>query len=145
MTMNSSSRDIAYSALNFECLPEQLQLLLAEAVDEYVIAVEEGCEPNRQEILEKYAPIREQLSAYLDQIDWLHDESIGIYPTVESTVLTTGLIYDDFDIASELGRGAMGIVYKAFQKSLQRWVAIKVLPYGTLLDEQTDSTLLARS
>ncbi len=126
------------AALDFECLSEPLQSMLAEAVDEYVIAVEEGCEPNRHELLKKYAPIREQLSAYLDQIDWLHDESVSntVAKGNFTAASTTGLAYDDFEIDVELGRGAMGIVHRAFQKSLQRWVAIKVLPYGTLVDEQ---------
>ena len=126
------------TALDFEALPADLQEMLAEAVDEYVIAVEEGGQPNRQSFVKKYKLIEQPLNAYLDQIDWLHDEansSVAMASLSLAHEPEYGLRYDDFEIDGEIGRGAMGIVYRAFQKSLQRWVAIKVLPYGSILDE----------
>jgi predicted Ser/Thr protein kinase len=45
-----------------------------------------------------------------------------------------------FEIRSEIARGGMGVVYKGYQPSLDRWVAIKTLP----TDLAADRDLVAR-
>lgn len=108
---------------------------LADILDEYLQSLEAGQPLSREQVLKRYPQYAEALQEYLDDLQWLHGRTAVPEP------LNTGLDGDsrtlgDFEIVREIGRGGMGVVYEARQRSLHRRVAIKVLPFVAMLDDR---------
>jgi serine/threonine protein kinase len=111
--------------------------LVIQAVEEYLAELEAGCRPDRQRLLARHPDLADMLTECLDSLDLVFTARPGLRPLGvaddgEETPPAAAL--GDFQILRELGRGGMGVVYEAVQRSLGRRVALKVLPFAAALD-----------
>ena len=110
---------------------------LAKILDEYLVGLERGEAVDPAELLARHPEMADRLRGYLSGLA-LFQRAIDP-PQASLPILggaATGTILGDFRLVREIGRGGMGIVYEAVQMSLERRVAVKLLPLSASVNEK---------
>jgi tRNA A-37 threonylcarbamoyl transferase component Bud32/outer membrane protein assembly factor BamB len=110
--------------------PPESAAELAGILDRYMADLQAGTAPARQDLLEAHPHLAAQLEACLAGIDFVHRVTGPAGEDVEPTTL------GEYRIIREIGRGGMGVVYEAEQTTLRRRVALKVLRFGVVADQE---------
>jgi tRNA A-37 threonylcarbamoyl transferase component Bud32 len=100
---------------------------LASILDRYMADLRAGIAPDRARLIDAHPELAAQLDACLAGIEFIHKA------TRSAPEAPTEL--GEFRIIRELGRGGMGVVYEAEQTTLHRHVALKVLRFAAVADE----------
>jgi serine/threonine protein kinase len=116
--------------------PEVVHLL-----EGYLEQLEQGTQLRPEEWLAEYPQLNGALDEYLATLELLHQTVLhrdrGSPPEAVQAPKVPALgQLGDYRLVREAGRGGMGIVYEAEQVSLERRVALKVLPLAGALDER---------
>ncbi|MGH7195077.1 MAG: protein kinase domain-containing protein, partial [Candidatus Saccharimonadales bacterium] len=112
---------------------------LADILDDYLRQAAAGAAPSKQSLLAEHPEIAKSLEACLASLDWIRlaareQPARTVRDTADTGETETGKTLGDFRLLREIGRGGMGVVYEAEQRSLGRRVALKILPFAGMLD-----------
>jgi serine/threonine protein kinase len=113
-------------------------LCLAKVLDEYLAQVRAGSAPAPAELMALHPDLAGDLQECLACLDLIREAG---QTTRQPNALADNIdacrgaaALGDFRIIREIGKGGMGVVYEAEQLSLNRRVALKVLPFAAALD-----------
>jgi WD40 repeat protein len=116
---------------------------LDEIVTDYLKAAEAGQAPDHGALLSKHPDLANDLAAFFAAESQVRRAAVPLRdpdpPTVgltEPAAPGTRVEYfGDYHLLEEVGRGGMGVVYRARQESLNRTVALKMILTGQLATE----------
>ena len=109
---------------------------LEEIVEEFLDRLRQGESPNLEEYARRFPAFESDLRATLPALALVEnhkdDANFGGHADGEQV---EGREIGDYRLISEIGRGGMGVVYEAEQRSLGRRVALKLLPERLTFNE----------
>jgi serine/threonine protein kinase len=110
----------------------QRSLTLDEVVAAYYAELERGRPPDRNAYLERHPHLAERLREFFRDEDFLkaQREGVGLCAERSRGMPSLPRQFGSYELIEEIGRGGMGVVYKARQANLDRTVALKVLLAG---------------
>lgn len=108
----------------------------ATALEEYQLLLDLSLRVDRAAFVARYSDLSD-LSRDLNALDALHGDV-----EERNDSASTPLLLSDFEVIREIGRGGMGAVYEARQRSLDRTVAVKVLSRSILSDHRARQRFL---
>jgi WD40 repeat protein/serine/threonine protein kinase len=111
--------------------------LLEPLIEEFTRRWREGESPSIDEFVKQHPRQEDALRRLLpaaQAMARLAAGTTGDFPEWDYDAGSTGRELGDFRLLQEIGRGGMGVVYDAEQLSLGRRVAVKVLPFASVLD-----------
>ncbi|WP_404306886.1 protein kinase domain-containing protein [Neorhodopirellula lusitana] len=129
---DSVHRDLSDEPIAMRHLTDAQKDQLGELLEKYMSALEVGLPPSVESLTQACPELREALQGCVAGLESLHRLAGGeaVAPQASDDTNTLG----DFELSEVIGRGGMGVVYRATQVSLRRTVAIKLLPLSSVLD-----------
>ena len=112
---------------------------LAQIMDAYLVSLEEAAPLDLDSLIAEHPEFADEIRSITASLDLLHHTTEQMRPAAQQTdqqPLTGKRRLGDFEIGREIGRGGMGVVYQARQISLERQVALKVLPFAAMWDQK---------
>jgi len=106
---------------------------LAQIMDRYLVSLEQAAPLDVEALTEAHPELAAEIQSMASSLNLLHHATSQMRPELADQQPVTGAKrLGDFEIDGEIGRGGMGVVYAARQISLQRKVALKVLPFAAI-------------
>lgn len=141
---SSSFSDFSFESETTRKLTYHQKLRLTALLDQYLIALEKGVPPSVEQLAADDRELIEPLRSHIAGLEDLHQIAAGFVPqdgveegdTDNESAESSEKLLGDFRLLEEIGRGGMGVVYRAKQLSLDRIVAIKLLPFAAVLDSR---------
>ena len=112
-----------------------IEALVSAVADQFTEEVKQGRSPSISEYAAAHPEIASIIRQVFPALALLDSpQSAPQSPEIRDDVVPGQL--GDFRIVQEIGRGGMGVVYEAEQISIGRRVALKVLPFASMLDKK---------